>query len=107
LPDEADKAKANEANKAKAYEANKAVVANVANDANVAKEVKANVINKIIADDEAIFFDKVIAVDAAKANKAIRFCCCYLYGGSNGRSARSCCRDMVGSQGTGGSTGAA
>jgi hypothetical protein len=58
-------------------------VANAANKANVAQEVKANVINKIVAVNKAILIDKVIAVneailidkaivaDKAKANKAI------------------------------------
>ncbi len=71
------------------------------------KEVKANVIDEILAADKAILFNKVIAVDKAEANKAIRLCRCCLYGGSNGHSARNCHQDVVGSQGTVGSTGAA
>ncbi len=53
-PGEADEAVADEADKAKANEANdnEAIVTNAANKANVAKE--ANVINKIVAADEAI-----------------------------------------------------
>ncbi len=101
LPDEADKAKANEADEAKAYKADKAIVANAVNEANVAKEVGANVINKIVVVNKATLINKVIVVDEAtlinkaivaneaKANKAIWFCHCCLYGGSNRRSAGS------------------
>jgi hypothetical protein len=71
LPDVADKAKANKANEAKTYEVNFCHFG-ASNKANVAKEVKANTINKIIAVNEAILIDKVIAVDEAiLINKAI------------------------------------
>jgi hypothetical protein len=48
---------------ARAYEANKAVMADAVNKANVAEEVEANIINKIVAVGKAILINKVIAVD--------------------------------------------
>ncbi len=54
-PAKADKAKANEANKAEANEVD--AEANETNEAIVADEIKANVIGKIIAADEANVID--------------------------------------------------
>ena len=55
-PVEADEAEAYEANDAEANEADEAIVSN---------EFKANVIGEIVAADEAIVIDKVVAVDVA------------------------------------------
>ena len=62
-PAEADKAEADEANKSEANEAD--AEANETGGAIVADEIKANVIDKIVAADEAILIDEVIAVDKA------------------------------------------
>ena len=62
-PTETDKAEANKANEAKANEAD--AKANETGGAIVADEIKANVIDKIVAADEAIVFDEVIADDKA------------------------------------------
>ncbi len=43
----------------------------MANKANVAKEVKANMINKIIAVHKAMLINKAIVTNKAEANKAI------------------------------------
>ena len=62
-PAEAEEAEADEANKAEAYEAD--AEANETGGAIVADEIKANVIDKIVAADEAILIDEVIAVNEA------------------------------------------
>jgi hypothetical protein len=62
-PDNADKAKANEANKAGADRADAQV--DEAVEAIVTKEIESNVIDKIVAADEAIVIGEVIAVDEA------------------------------------------
>jgi hypothetical protein len=62
-PGDADEAKANEANKAEAYEADAEV--NEAVEAIVTKEIESNVIDEIVAADEAIVIDEVIAVNEA------------------------------------------
>ena len=63
MPGDADEAKANEANEAEANEADAEV--DEAVDAIVTKEIESNVIDEIIAADEAIVIDEVIAVDEA------------------------------------------
>ena len=70
-PGEADEAVADEADKAKANEANdnEAIVTDAANKANVAKE--ANVIDKIVATDEAIDTNEADEADESNStNKA-------------------------------------
>jgi hypothetical protein len=62
-PAEADEAEADEANKSEANEAD--AEANETGGAIVADEIKANVIDKIVAANEAILIDEVIAVDEA------------------------------------------